>query len=108
MAKLFKNPGLQLPKIEAVIKELLRVYPIAPFISRHSYQSVNVGSVQLPPNVSIFFYKIDGIVTFPGSFANVLIESGLHHEVCIFQCLHLSDHVVFEITMFFLPFISVS
>ena len=70
MAELFKNPALQLPKIEAVIKELLRVYPIAPFISRHSYQSVNVGSVQLPPNVSIF-YKINGIVTFPGSFANV-------------------------------------
>ena len=53
--KLFKNPALQLPKIEAVIKELLRVYPTAPFISRRSYQPVSVGNIQLPPNVSILY-----------------------------------------------------
>ena len=56
MKDLFKNPAMQLPKIEAVLKELLRVYPIAPFISRRTYQPVTVGSVQLQAHVSTGFY----------------------------------------------------
>ena len=51
ISDLFRNPALCLPKIEAVLKELLRVYPIAPFISRRTYQPVTVGNVQLQANV---------------------------------------------------------
>jgi cytochrome P450 len=50
---LYKDPSLAVPKLEAVLKEVLRVYPIAPFISRQTLEEVNVGDFTFPASVCI-------------------------------------------------------
>ncbi|XP_053402556.1 steroid 17-alpha-hydroxylase/17,20 lyase-like [Mercenaria mercenaria] len=50
---LYKDPSLALPKLEAVLKEVLRVYPIAPFISRQTLEEVNVGDFTFEANTDI-------------------------------------------------------
>lgn len=49
---LYKNPAMTLPKVEAVLKEVLRVYPTAPFISRRTSDELTIKDVTIPANVS--------------------------------------------------------
>lgn len=53
MSPLYKDPSLILPKLEAVLKEVLRLYPIAPFISRQTFEKVNIGDITLDANTDI-------------------------------------------------------
>ncbi|XP_071080924.1 cytochrome P450 3A41-like [Haliotis cracherodii] len=43
-----KAPGSVPPKLESAMKEVLRVYPIAPFISRHTDSELQLGDVHVP------------------------------------------------------------
>ncbi|KAH3855024.1 cytochrome P450 3A15-like [Dreissena polymorpha] len=53
MAALRADPALTLPKMESVLREVLRVYPIAPFISRQTTQQLVVGDVTIGANTDI-------------------------------------------------------
>ena len=49
--ELMADPTTPLPKIDSMMKEVLRLYPIAPFISRQTTVPVNLGSIQLDQQV---------------------------------------------------------
>ncbi|XP_052767961.1 uncharacterized protein LOC128208438 [Mya arenaria] len=53
IAAMRKHPALPLPKTEAVLREVLRVYPIAPFISRQTTQDLTIGDITFPANTDI-------------------------------------------------------
>lgn len=50
---LYTDPSLTMPKLEAFLKEVLRVYPIAPFISRQTMEKVTVGEFTFDANVGL-------------------------------------------------------
>ncbi|XP_069115440.1 uncharacterized protein [Argopecten irradians] len=56
MANLRKDPNFPLPKIESVMKEVLRVYPIAPFISRQNNGPVTLGKVNLQEHSDLIVF----------------------------------------------------
>lgn len=45
------GPTTPLPKIESFLSEVLRLYPIAPFISRQNYEPVTLGDIHLDQHV---------------------------------------------------------
>lgn len=45
------DPTTSLPKIESFLSEVLRLYPIAPFISRQNYEPVTLGDIHLDQHV---------------------------------------------------------
>lgn len=50
------DPTKLLPKIESFLSEVLRLYPIAPFISRQIYEPVTLGDIHLDQHVSRRLY----------------------------------------------------
>ncbi|KAJ8308119.1 hypothetical protein KUTeg_012993 [Tegillarca granosa] len=51
-----KDPTVQLPKIESMMKEVLRLYPIAPFISRQNEHPVTIGNIHLDQHSDIIVF----------------------------------------------------
>lgn len=52
-SEIMDDPTTILPKMESMMKEILRLYPIAPFISRQNNVPVNLGNIHLDQHVSI-------------------------------------------------------
>ncbi|OWF41678.1 cytochrome P450 3A15-like [Mizuhopecten yessoensis] len=51
-----KDPNLPLPKIDSVIKEVLRLYPIVPFIRRQNERPVTIGNFKLKERSEIMVF----------------------------------------------------
>ncbi|OWF55695.1 cytochrome P450 3A28-like [Mizuhopecten yessoensis] len=51
-----KDPNFPLPKIESVMKEVLRLYPIAPFISRQNNGPITIGKVNLQEHSDLLVF----------------------------------------------------
>ncbi|XP_052058454.1 cytochrome P450 4Z1-like isoform X1 [Mytilus californianus] len=101
-SEMIADPTTSLPKIESMIKEILRLYPIAPFISRQNNVPVNLGNIHLDQHsdVVIFTWGIhrspylwhDSKVFKPFRFlgeealqSNMYIPFGAGSRVCIGQ-----------------------
>lgn len=52
--EILTEPTTTLPKIESMMKEVLRLFPIAPFISRQNNVPVNLGNIHLDQHVSLY------------------------------------------------------
>lgn len=50
------DPTTQLPKIESFLSEVLRLYPIAPFISRQNYEPVTLDDIHLDEHADIIIF----------------------------------------------------
>ncbi|VDI72211.1 Hypothetical predicted protein [Mytilus galloprovincialis] len=100
--EILTEPTTSLPKIESMMKEVLRLYPIAPFISRQNNVPVNLGNIYLDQHsdVIIFTWGIhrspyhwkDSKVFKPFRFlgmeslqSNMYIPFGAGSRVCIGQ-----------------------
>ncbi|XP_048770086.2 uncharacterized protein LOC125676234 isoform X3 [Ostrea edulis] len=53
---LVADPTTRLPKTESVLSEVLRLYPIAPFISRQNYEPVTLGDVNLDQHADVIIF----------------------------------------------------
>ncbi|XP_022346094.2 uncharacterized protein LOC111138426 [Crassostrea virginica] len=56
LESLMADPTTPLPKIESVLSEVLRLYPIAPFISRQNYEPVNLGDINLDQHTDVIIF----------------------------------------------------
>lgn len=50
------DPTTPLPKIESFLSEVLRLYPIAPFISRQNYEPVTLGDIHLDQHTDVIIF----------------------------------------------------
>uniref|UniRef100_K1PLS9 Cytochrome P450 4Z1 n=1 Tax=Magallana gigas TaxID=29159 RepID=K1PLS9_MAGGI len=50
------DPTKLLPKIESFLSEVLRLYPIAPFISRQIYEPVTLGDIHLDQHADVIIF----------------------------------------------------
>jgi cytochrome P450 len=55
-SEIMDDPTTTLPKMESMMKEILRLYPIAPFISRQNNVPVNLGNIHLDQHVSMLHH----------------------------------------------------
>ncbi|KAK3093312.1 hypothetical protein FSP39_013961 [Pinctada imbricata] len=56
IGRLRSDPTIPLPKIDAMMKEVLRLYPIAPFISRQNQHPVSLGPISLEKHADILIF----------------------------------------------------
>ncbi|XP_061171176.1 cytochrome P450 4Z1-like [Saccostrea echinata] len=56
LESLVADPTTPLPKTESVLTEVLRLYPIAPFISRQNYEPVTLGDVNLKQHADVIIF----------------------------------------------------
>ncbi|KAK3577600.1 hypothetical protein CHS0354_013661, partial [Potamilus streckersoni] len=56
IAQLREDPTISLPRTEALMKEVLRTYPIAPFISRRTFFTVTLGNVEIPASSDLIVF----------------------------------------------------